>query len=134
LSGERASGGPRRGVASVTIATTPLWRLRLVRSLPRYLLYALCAAGMAASVRFAVAPPSAAPTPVGTSIQPRADRAAEGYATLFARRYLTWDASAPQAGEELLTSMLGTGLAQDAGLTLPSSGAQHVEWAEVVQS
>ncbi len=30
--------------------------------------------------------------------------------------------------------MIGAGLAEDAGLVLPASGAQHVEWAEVVQA
>lgn len=52
---------------------------------------------------------------------------------LFARRYLTWDAAAPEASERLLAPMAGAGLAPDAGLALPASGEQHVAWAEVVQ-
>ncbi|HEX3909563.1 MAG TPA: hypothetical protein VHW67_02530 [Solirubrobacteraceae bacterium] len=134
MSAEPSHETAGRAAGAVTITATPLWRLRLMRSLPRYLLYALCAAGTAASVRFAVAPPSSAPRSPGALAPPPLDPAAEGYATLFARRYLTWDAARPQTSEALLDAMGGSGLAQDAGLALPPSGAQHVEWAEVVQA
>ncbi len=62
-----------------------------------------------------------------------ADRGAEGYAVLFARRYLSWDAAEPQTSDRLLGPMTGSAMALDAGLTLPAGGAQHVSWAEVVQ-
>jgi hypothetical protein len=120
--------------ASVTISARSLWRLRIARELPRYLFCAACLAGLAASARFVLAPPrvsaSAASGPAVPSLEP----AAEGYAVLFARRYLSWDASQPQLSEQSLTPMTGTALAPGAGLSLPASGAQHVEWAEVVQS
>jgi hypothetical protein len=107
--------------------------VRLVRGAPRYLLYATCFAGLLASGRFAIAPPR--------SIAPRSraqsgvssDLAARGYATLFARRYLTWEAEQPTASESTLTPMAGSALEVDAGLTLPASGEQRVIWAEVVQ-
>jgi hypothetical protein len=84
---------------TVTIATRPLWQLRLAGDLPRYLLYALCLAGLAASARFAIAPPRPAAGAMTRPAPPPPDLAAEGYASLFARRYLTWDAAEPQASE-----------------------------------
>jgi hypothetical protein len=117
----------------VAIATQPLWRLRLVSDLPRYLLYATCAWGLLASARFAIAPPRPRAPVVTAPNGPSVDLAARGYAVLFARRYLTWDAAAPQQSEGALASMTGTAIAQDAGLTLPAAGTQHVLWAEAVQ-
>jgi hypothetical protein len=63
----------------------------------------------------------------------RPDRAAEGFASLFARRYLTWNAADPLASERALQGFDGPGLEPDAGLQLPGSGQQHVEWVEIVQ-
>jgi hypothetical protein len=134
LSAERRSaieGSTRPAI--VAIATRPLWRLRLVRDLPRYLLYATCAWGLLASARFAIAPPRATAPVLTAPNRPPTDDAARGYAVLFARRYLTWDAAAPQQSEGALAPMSGTAIAQDAGLTLPADGAQHVLWAEAVQ-
>jgi hypothetical protein len=120
--------------ARVSISAHPLWRIRLTRDAPRYLLSALSLAGIAASARFALDPPT--PTLPKTSLRaPRpADRAAEGYATLFARRYLTWNAAEPQASARLLEPFLGAGMESAAGIQLPGAGDQHVEWAEVVQA
>jgi hypothetical protein len=118
----------------VTIAARPLWRLRLAHGAPRYLLYATCAVGLLASARFALDPPLAR-TPVTVVRATSApDRAAEGYALLFARRYLSWDAAQPQLSEQQLAPMLGAEAEPNAGLTLPSTGEQRVIWAEVVQS
>jgi len=134
LSAEDATTAVKRGVPTVKIATRPLWRLRLARTLPRYLLYGVCFAGLLASARFAIAPPrphlsaSSAPQPQS------ADPAAEAYASLFARRYLTWDAAQPQLSGQLLAPMTGSALEPDAGLSLPATGQQHVLWAEVVQA
>ena len=47
----------RRASTSVSITATPLWRIRLTRELFRYVLVALSVAGLAASARFAIAPP-----------------------------------------------------------------------------
>ena len=46
-------------------------------------------AGLIASVRYAVAPPRALAPTLTASVRP-ADLQAEGYASLFARAYLTW--------------------------------------------
>jgi hypothetical protein len=119
--------------SAVTIATQPLWRIRLGRELPRYMLCAMSAAGLAASARYAIAPvrPVAA-SPSQRAPAPR-DHAAEGYAVLFARRYLTWSAAEPQASARSLSAFIGAGMEPGAGLQLPSSGQQRVQWAEVVQ-
>jgi Conjugative transposon protein TcpC len=125
------AGSPRG--ASVAIATRAMWRLHLARRISRYLLYATCASGLLASARFAVDPPRAVRQALAVPESPPADSAAEGYATLFARRYLTWEASQPQLSEQALAPMVGAALAPGAGIVLPPSGAQHVLWAEVVQ-
>ncbi len=106
--------------------------MRIAADLPRYLLYATCAAGLLASARFAVAPPRPVAPPPRRAPTP-ADGAAKAYAVLFARRYLTWDAALPRQSEEELAAMSGPSLDQDVGLTLPPSGSQHVAWAEAVQ-
>jgi hypothetical protein len=124
----RSSASPR-----VTITTSPLWRIRLTRELSRYLLCALSVSGLVASARFAIAPPrpTASVAPVRTPPPP--DLAAEGYASLFARRYLTWNAAEPEASQRALAALVGSGMEPDAGLRLPPTGEQHVDWAEVVQ-
>jgi len=121
----------RRG-PTVSISVHPLWRLRITQELPRYLLYAACAAGLLASARFAIAPPRPR-LPPAIAVSPPPDLAAEGYASLFARRYLTWDAAQPQTSQQQLAPLLGPGLDSGGGLRLPASGEQRVEWAEVVQ-
>ena len=120
--------------ASVRIATRPLWQIRLTRALPRYLLYALCAAGLAGSARFAIDPPRPAAPARPPTVQAASDPAAQGFATLFARRYLTWNAGEPEASQRLLASLAGSGLDASAGLRLPPEGEQSVAWAEVVQA
>jgi hypothetical protein len=124
-----------RGVTSTTVTVTarPLWRIRLSRELPRYLLCALSTAGLAASVRFAVAPPRGAARVATRLASPPRDAAAEGYATLFARRYLTWNAVEPQLSTSSLEAFGGSEMEPDAGLELPPGGEQRVEWVEVVQ-
>lgn len=120
--------------ASVALVTRPLWRIRLARELPRYLLGTMSVAGLAASARFALAPPTPTPPPAAVRQAAPTDRAAEAYAVLFARRYLTWNAAEPQASAQALEPLLGPGLEAGAGLQLPPSGEQRVEWAEVVQA
>jgi hypothetical protein len=119
--------------STVQITMRPLWQIRLTRELPRYLMCALAVAGLAASARFAIAPPRPTAPAAATRGPAPADRAAEGYAALFARRYLSWNAAEPQAGAHALQSFVGGGMEPDAGLQLPPSGQQHVEWVEVVQ-
>ena len=109
-----------------------MWRIRVARELPRYLLSGAAACGLLASVRFLVVPPRRVPPPPARAGASQ-DRAAEGYAVLFARRYLTWEAGRPEAGAEALQPITGQGMEADAGETPPARGEQRVEWAEVVQ-
>ena len=120
--------------STVTITSRALWRIRLVRELPRYLLCAMALAGLAASVRLVVSPVESGALTTAVRQAPAADRAAEAFAALFTRRYLTWNAAEPQADIRALEPFLGPGLEPDAGLVLPASGEQRVEWAEVVQA
>jgi len=120
--------------ASVVVVSRPMWRIRVGRELPRYLLCAASAFGLAASARYAIAPPRAAMR-TDTAVAPMvADRAAEGYAVLFVRRYLTWTAAEPQGSARALEAFAGAGMEAGAGLVPPAGGEQHVEWAEVVQA
>jgi hypothetical protein len=125
-----STGRPRPTVA---VTTRPLWRLRLARELPRHLLYALATMGLLASARYTVDPPR--PTlPAALLHRPAPpDLAAEGFAELFARRYLTWEARDPEARESALASYLGAGIAPGAGLQPPPGSEQRVQWAQVVQ-
>lgn len=129
---ERVAGARRRG-ARVEVLSRPMWRIRLVRELPRYLLCAAATFGLAASARFAIAPPQAPARADLAATAPTVDRAAEGYAVLFARRYLTWNAAEPQSSAHALEPFFGPGIEAGAGLVLPASGEQQVQWAEVVQ-
>jgi len=119
---------------TVVIAARPLWQIRLAREIGRYLLCALSLAGLAASARFAIAPPLATAPVAARPARAQPDRAAEGYAALFARRYLTWNAAEPQASAHGLEAFSGSGLEPDGGLQLPPTGQQQVEWVEVVQA
>jgi Conjugative transposon protein TcpC len=116
------------------MATRPLWVIRLSREMPRYLLGMAALAGLAASARFAIAPPRAAPLRVIAPASAGADRAAEGYAVLFVRRYLTWNASAPQQATQGLGSYGSSTDEAGAPFVAPPTGEQRVEWAEVVQA
>jgi hypothetical protein len=121
------------GEAAVRTIARPLWRIRLARDLLRYLLWALAAAGLAASARYAVAPPRPVLARQANASPAPSDLAAEGYASLFARRYLTWNAEDPQASARALEPFAGPGIEPDAGLVLPATGEQRVEWEEIVQ-
>jgi Conjugative transposon protein TcpC len=123
-----------RAPVEVTITRRALWQLRLLREAPRYLLCALALAGVAASIRFTIAPPHSDVVASDARAAVPPDAAAAAYAALFTRRYLTWDGAEPQASVRSLESFLGPGMEADAGLELPASGEQRAEWVEVVQA
>ncbi len=130
---EATSGNARAHARTrVTIGSKPLWQIRVAREWPRYLLSAVAVVGLVASARFAIDPPRpviprTAPAPAPP------DLAAEGFASQFARGYLTWNAAEPQAHERALAAYAGPGIEPGAGLQPPASGEQRVEWTEVVQ-
>lgn len=120
--------------AAVSVSSRSLWRLRLARGIPRYFLCAMCAAGLLASARYTIAPPGESARAGVVPATQQVDLAAQAYAALFVRRYLTWNASQPQASAQPLAAMVGPGLEAAAGLRLPETGEQRVYWAEVVQA
>jgi Conjugative transposon protein TcpC len=120
--------------ATVTVTPRSVWRIRLTRELPRYLMQGLAVAGLLASARFAIAPPRPLVTRVSAPGAGLLDRAAEGFASLFARRYLTWDSRDPEAHRIALEPFLGSSLEAEAGLQPPERGEQQVLWTQVVQA
>jgi len=110
-----------------------MWRMRLAHELPRYLLQGLALAGLLASARFAIAPPRPVIARASTPGPALIDRAAEGFAALFARRYLTWDSRDPEAHRLALAPFLSASMEAEAGLQPPESGEQQVQWTQVVQ-
>jgi hypothetical protein len=107
-------------------------RIRLSAALTRWVLYATAVAGLAASARFAIAPPhpQAAPPP---AIEHR-DLAAEGFASQLARSYLAFDGDRPNAHRAQLASFVGDQLDPDLGLRPPPGTVQRVRWTQIVQS
>lgn len=127
------SAPERKHAASVSLTATPLWRIRIWQDLPRWLLHAAAAAGLIASIRFAVAPPRPqAPARHIGSIG-HADPEAEGFASLFARAYLTWQQGDPEARRRALEPFAGPGLSLEAGTQPPAQGSQQVLFEQVVQ-
>jgi len=123
------SNAPAVGVA---IHTRTIRRIRLGREFPRLALAAASLLGIAASARMVIAPPTPELPPTAHP-SPPPDSAAEAYAALFARRYLTWSSDAPLASAHALEQFAGSTLEPAAGLVLPTSGEQRVAWVEVVQ-
>jgi len=111
-----------------------MWRIRLARELPRYLLQGLAIAGLLASARFAIDPPKPGIVRAGPPSSALVDRAGEGFASLFARRYLTWDSRDPEAHRLAIVPYLGSWMEAEAGLQPPANGEQQVQWAQVVQA
>jgi hypothetical protein len=120
--------------ARLTVSTQSMRRVRLARELPRYLLQATAVAGLLASARFAIAPPKPVIAPAWNPGAGLVDRPAEGFASLFARRYLTWNSSDPEAHRLALAPYLNSSMEGDAGLQPPERGAQQVQWTQVVQA
>ncbi len=98
-------GDMRADAPLLAISAKPVWRIRIGREWPRYLLYLACVAGLAASARFAIDPPSQRQA-FGKVSAYVPDLAAEGFASLFARRYLDWNSAEPQ-GHVLEIAQLG---------------------------
>jgi hypothetical protein len=126
------TGSPQH--STVTVTARPMWRIRLARELPRYLLQGLALAGLLASARFAIDPPR--PTIARTAAPSSAavERGAEGFAALFVRRYLTWNSRDPEAHRLALAPFLSSSMETEAGLRPPESGEQQVQWTQVVQA
>ncbi|HEX4435773.1 MAG TPA: conjugal transfer protein [Solirubrobacteraceae bacterium] len=126
-----ATAGER--TSRVEIRARPMWWLRLRADLTRYVLIAVAIFGLLASVRFAIDPPVPRAIKSAPEHPSDIDLAAESYAVRFARSYLTWSTAAPLASSQSLAQFVGAELDPDAGLVLPATGSEVVEWAEAVQ-
>jgi hypothetical protein len=106
--------------------------IRVSAGLTRCVLYATATAGLAASARFAIAPPH--PPVVPAPAVEHRDLAAEGFASQLARGYLAFDGDSPDAHRAQLASFVGDQLDPDLGLRAPPGRVQRVRWTQVVQS
>jgi hypothetical protein len=120
--------------ASVTVTPRPLWRIRLAGRLPYILVQTAAALGLLASARYAIAPPKPSNGHPTLASGVPVDRAAEGFASLFVRRYLTWNASDLEARRRTLAPYIDSSMEAEAGLQPPERGEQRVLWSEVVQA
>jgi len=117
--------------SSVTVTTHRLWLLRLGPRAARLLIGLIAVSGCAAAARMAIAPPR--PRVVQAPAVAIDDLAEQGFAALFARRYLTWVTANPTAHQQGLAPFTGNDVDPDAGVTPPATGSEQVLWAEVVQ-
>jgi hypothetical protein len=118
--------------ARVSVSSRSMRRVRVSAGLTRWVLYTTAAAGLAASARFAIAPPHPPATP--PPLVEHRDLAAEGFASQLARSYLTFDGDRPDAHRAQLASFVGNQLDPDLGLRAPPGRVQRVRWTQVVQS
>jgi len=98
--------------------------VRVSRACMRWLLYALAIAGVAASVRNAIAPP--APRIVAAVSGPTLpDAAGQWFALQFTRAYLTWTTD-PALRDRALGSFFGAEQSNDAGAVSAPGGVETV--------
>jgi Conjugative transposon protein TcpC len=117
--------------ARTSLTSRSMRRIRVSASLTRWVVYATATMGLAASARYAIAPPH--PPAVRSIAVDHRDLASEGFASLLARRYLTFDGDRPEAHRAQLAPFVGDQLDPDLGLRPPPGRAQRVQWAQVVQ-
>ena len=120
--------------ASVKLTSRSLWRIRLAGSLSRILVQGAAVLGLLASARYAIAPPKPPSPHAALSSGVPLDRGAEGFASLFARIYLTWSSSDLEARRRALAPYLNSSMEAEAGLQPPERGEQRVLSSEVVQA
>jgi Conjugative transposon protein TcpC len=91
-------------------------------------------AGLIATARFTIDPPRPVISRGSTQSAQLPDRGAEGFASLFARAYLSFDARDPEAHRLALAPFTGSSVEAEAGFRPPPSGEERVSWTEVVQA
>jgi len=107
-------------------------RVQWARLAPRLALYGTIGLLAALGLRELVSPSQVKPPPVPRVQVP--DGAAEGFATDFARAYLTYDAAHPDRREQTLADFAGGPIDADGGFSPPQRDSQQVYGAAVVQS
>jgi hypothetical protein len=121
---------PGESASRVQVETRSFWRIRVSASMTRWVVYTTAVVGIIATVRFSVAPPR--PRVLARSSAAVVDRGAEAFASLFARRYVTWSAASPAAHAEGLTMFGNAATDPDLGLGQPTRGSERVVWDEVI--
>lgn len=121
---------PPRAVCSVE--TLPLWRIRLARRVSRFLLFGIGGLVALVCLRLLAAAPSTRTIERGRPSS-TFDLAAAGFASEFARDYLSWRANEPEAHRRALAAFAGSSLAPEGGLQTPLRGSRQVRWDLVVQ-
>jgi len=115
--------------ARVTIEPRRLWSLRASLAATRWLLYTAALAGIATTVRNAIAPATARTIRTPSPASPASgDAAGQWFALRFARAYLTWSLD-PSEQERSLAPFLTGGA--DAGISPPPRSVERVGWEAI---
>lgn len=114
--------------ARVTLRPRRLRTIRFSLGATRWVLYAIAAVGIAATVRNALDPPLR--TVVETSTKPVSDARAAWFAVSFARAYLTWSTD-PSVHQRGLAPFIAPTADTDAGLIPAPATAEQVIWAGI---
>jgi len=116
--------------AKVKFSSTTLRRLRVDRSITRWVLYALAAVGICLAVKNAVDPPK--PLVQRAPLAPLVDLSAQGYAEEFADALLSYDSADPERRSKRLSAYTldDGGIAQS--FEPPQEGARRVLSTTVV--
>ena len=114
----------------IAVVRRSIRRIRVSAGVTRWLLYATATAGLVASARYAIAPPR--PESPRAAVVHERDAAAEGFASLLARHYLTFDGNHPDRRAAQLAGFAGDELDPGLGLSAPPGLRQRVFWTEVV--
>lgn len=112
------------------LRTQSIASMRARARAPRAALLVMCAVLAAVGLKELAVPtrPVAAP---GAPAAAR-DITAEAFAESFVRSYLTWDARKPDAHERAVAAFLAADADAHAGLSVPPTSSQTVEWTAVV--
>lgn len=129
MSNSTKSSGSRLGRLVPKASSARAGRLRA--RFPRWAFIAAMVVLCLAGLHSILSPPSRNRPPQVAG--PPVDYAEQSFAVGFARAYLTYDASQPEARESALRPFLTSGLELGAGFSPPQEGSQHVEWADVAQ-
>jgi hypothetical protein len=100
------------------------WRGLAPRLVAGALVAVLCLAGIRSMFR-----PAPVVPPAPKVVLP--DQPAEGFAEAFARAYLSWDSAAPDRHERQVAGFVSSDLDAGAGLQVPNTGSQQVQWTTV---
>jgi conjugative transposon protein TcpC len=129
VSQKRKSSRRQGGGRSVKSSSARYGRLRA--RLPRFAFLAFIAVMSLAGIRSILVPTHPASVVRGNGGE--IDYAEQSFAIAFARAYLTFDSSRPEAHEAALAPFVSSALESNGGFNPPRVGSQRVDWADVAQ-